>query len=36
MPGILRPLRILPFLARDVTRLLLLIWCSLRERSVVL
>jgi len=36
LPGILRPLRILPFLARDVTRLLQLTWCSLRARSIVL
>lgn len=36
LPGLLRPLRILPFLARDLARLLLLASCSLRERCVVL
>jgi glycosyltransferase involved in cell wall biosynthesis len=36
LPGLLRPLRILPFLARDVIRLFFLAWCSLRARCVVL
>ncbi len=36
LPGLLRPLRILPFLARDLTRLVFLAWCSVRDRCVVL